>query len=255
MTKNNTVLGLDLFDIELKDFCIFHIPHASTSLPDLDGYNKDLINNEIIKLTDWATDEIFDIPNTSKVVANFSRIYCDIERFSDDEKEPMSKLGRGFYYTKTDNNSDLRKLNKKHKQYVYDNFYKPHHDKLNDIVYDKLMLFNTAIIIDCHSFSNTPFESDLIKEENRPDICIGVDEFHTPKYLVERFVNHFSKLGYSVQINNPYSGTIVNSNSYLKNKDVQSIMIEINRKLYMDNDNVNYDKVKTLNEQIQKLFI
>ena len=47
---------------------------------------------------------------------------------------------------------------------------------------------------------------------------------------------------------------MVNTDSYLKDKRVKSIMIEYNRKLYMDENIVNYDKVKKLNNELINLF-
>jgi N-formylglutamate deformylase len=41
---------------------VLHIPHSSTEIPLFDGYvsTKDEIQDEIIKLTDWYTDDLFD---------------------------------------------------------------------------------------------------------------------------------------------------------------------------------------------------
>lgn len=254
MTKNNTLLGLEMFDINIFDSYILHIPHSSVEIPLLNNFIPGKLNNEIIKLTDWATDIIFDIPNLTKIVTNFSRVFCDVERFSDDNLEPMSKYGRGFYYTKTDNGDDLRYNDEIYKKHIYENYYLSHHNLLNDLVNEKLLLFDTCTIIDCHSFSDIPFNSDTIKELNRPDICIGIDEYHTPNTLIQYFINYFKELGYTVEINNPYYGTMVNTDSYLKDKRVKSIMIEYNRKLYMDENIVNYDKVKKLNNELINLF-
>jgi len=40
---------------------ILHIPHSSTTIPMTDGYvgSPTEIQNEILKLTDWYTDEWF----------------------------------------------------------------------------------------------------------------------------------------------------------------------------------------------------
>lgn len=52
-----------------------------------------------------------------------------------------------------------------------------------------------------------------------------------------------------------YEGTIAPRKHYGKNEGVHSIMIEINRNLYMDNSNVNYNKVRELNQLLSKLFL
>jgi N-formylglutamate amidohydrolase len=126
---------------------------------------------------------------------------------------------------------------------------------LTESVEQKLNKHNFAIIIDCHSFANTPFETDLDKSPNRPDICLGVDEFHTPKWLVEQIKHRFKQHGLSVNINSPYSGTIVPTKFFQKDGRVRSIMIEINRKLYMKENMVIAEEVSKLNQIIQEIFI
>jgi N-formylglutamate deformylase len=110
-----------------------------------------------------------------------------------------------------------------------------------------------AIIIDCHSFSDIPFNTDLDKSLNRSDICIGIDKVHTPNWLLNIFTNQFKKYGLSVEIDKPYSGTILPMNMQGTN-NLYSIMIEINRKLYIENGIVNMVKVKELNEILNNIF-
>lgn len=75
---------------------ILHIPHASSHIPFLDKYVDQVkIDREIALLTDWHTDELFHNERDLKVMAHFSRVFCDVERFREDETEPMSKKGDG----------------------------------------------------------------------------------------------------------------------------------------------------------------
>ena len=52
---------------------ILHIPHSSTEIPLFDGYlsSQEKINQEIIKLTDWYTDDIFDSDQDDRIIAPF----------------------------------------------------------------------------------------------------------------------------------------------------------------------------------------
>ncbi len=108
---------------------------------------------------------------------------------------------------------------------------------------------DTALIIDCHSFPAIPLPYESNQSPDRPDICIGTDDFHTPKALTNQFVDLFKQRGYSVAINRPFSGSVVPGVYYQKNENVQSIMIEINRRLYMnektEEKSSNYTKVKS----------
>ena len=97
--------------------------------------------------------------------------------------------------------------------------------------------YEHATIVDCHSFPDIPLNRDLIKELPRPDFCIGIDEYHTPKKLSTAVMDLLLSSGYKVLINNPYAGTIIPMKYYKQNKNVTGLMIEVNRKLYMTNSN------------------
>lgn len=88
--------------------------------------------------------------------------------------------------------------------------------------------------MDSHSFPDIPLPCDVHQESNRPDICIGTDTFHTPEWLIDLTKLHFEGHGYRVELNSPYNGTLVPLRAYHKDERVWSIMIEINRKLYLD---------------------
>ncbi len=262
MNKNiayDTLNQIDLFDNSnkidflTKDVVILHIPHASTHIPSYDGFvSKKLVDEEIELLTDWNTDEIFDVDGVQNMHSTSSRVYCDVERLPD-VVEPMFKFGRGIFYTHTDKGELLRNEINKNKYHVED-YYETYHHFFKNMVNIKLNDFGKAIIIDCHSFSDMPFNTDLDKVTPRPDICIGVDEYHTPKNLKDFIVDYFSKLGYVVKINSPYSGTLIPTFYYMKNKNIQGILIEINRKLYMENNISDPNKIKHLNNAINNLF-
>ena len=105
-----------------------------------------------------------------------------------------------------------------------------------------------CLIIDAHSFSSTPLPYELHTQEFRPDICIGTDNYHTHRNIIEYFYKAFSELEYKVGINNPFCGTIVPLKYYQTNSNVHSVMLEINRSLYMNErtgeKNKNFFKVK-----------
>lgn len=204
----------------------------------MDGYTMELevLKNEIAILTDWFTDELFDLPY-SKVVAPFSRIFCDVERFPDDKDEVMAQFGMGMCYTHTDDNKVMREVTPSLRSVIETNYYRKHHEEFERLTSEALSKYNKVVIIDCHSFPDIPMRRDLKQDVSRPDFCIGTDNFHTPDKLASSAVNFLQNQGYSVNINNPYAGSIVPLIHYQKNKSVMSLMIEINRKLYMRTEN------------------
>ena len=215
---------------------ILHIPHSSDKIPIDKGYvvDKKILDQEIIKLTDWYTDDLFSFEDSIIVKADFSRIFCDTERFSDDSQEIMAKYGMGVLYEKSDDGSVIREVNTKLREDILNNYYWPHHEKLNQAVNDQLESNGKALIVDCHSFPSYPLIRDLSQEKNRPNFNIGTDSFHTPDYLIEISKEFFKKKGYTLGLDWPYSGSIVPLNHYNKTKNVNSIMLEINRALYLE---------------------
>jgi N-formylglutamate deformylase len=89
------------------------------------------------------------------------------------------------------------------------------------------------MLIDGHSFPSIPLPYELDQGPERPDICIGTDPDHTPHWLRDLAVAVFEGLGWSVAVNRPFSGALVPF-AYATHRRVGSVMVEVNRRLYMD---------------------
>ncbi len=213
---------------------ILHIPHSSIDIPD--EYINEYINHTsaLHYLTDYYTDELFNHWNSTRVVYNKSRLFCDVERFRND---PLEKIGQGIVYTKFQDKT-IRVISSEHaasseKASLDD--YNKHHKKLTDVTNRLLSLQEVVVCVDCHSFH--PDVSDL-------DFCIGynTDTTNTEmKDLSEEIKTIIT--GYSVGINDPFQGAIV---PYTKESDenVRSIMIEVNKKLYTTKESNYTEKSK-----------
>ena len=202
---------------------ILHIPHSSVDTNFITVENEQV---NINLLTDLYTDELFDFNTAVKVIFPYNRMVVDVERFKNDA---MEKYGKGYIY-KTDYFNNLIKREIVNFELIYDNY----HRIFNNTINEYLSLFPIAFIVDCHSFPNIPFpwENDV---SERPDICIGTTDSHTPLEIIDPLVKYFNSYNLTVNINNPYNGTIIPSDFINRADEVHSIMIEVNRKLYLDN--------------------
>ena len=216
---------------------IKHIPHASLKFPPYFGemlLSKSKISN--YKMTDLFVDELFKNIEGVEVKASYSRIYCDVERYKDDEKEEMAKYGQGYMYTKGYFDEPIFR----HSSYcsidvdhATDAYYDAHHALLTKETKNILEKNKKVLLLDLHSYSDE--QADKVgKKGPYPDICIGYNN----ECYDEKVLNHIIKVikakGYSYKINYPYEGSIIPNGLTSKEKsNVCSIMIEVNKRLYL----------------------
>lgn len=199
---------------------VLNIPHSSLKIPS----NEGIINNSVELdrenrcYTDLYTNEIFADKNVLEgkhikpVIFPYSRFFCDVERFWDNNEEINSKHGQGAIYTHMYSGKFYRKVTPElsiicAKEYIN------HWGKLKNECSGE-----RTLLIDCHSFNGN---------SNEPDICVGFNTFITG--LHDEIKQMFEDLGYVVEYNNPYNGCIECNN-------VDNVMIEINKKLYLLDD-------------------
>ena len=97
------------------------------------------------------------------------------------------------------------------------------------------------------------------KHKNLPDFCIGFEEEFLDYSILNIIESKIRKEGYTIAFNYPYSSSII-PNKYFNAEDsrVKSIMIEINKRIYLDSNstkNSNYDSIKKLIQDIIKCII
>jgi N-formylglutamate amidohydrolase len=220
---------------------VLHIPHALKNIPTelRDSFllsDADLAT-ELIRMTDGHTDELFSINSGYVRTVGFplSRLVLDPERFLDDSLEPMAERGMGVVYTKTSYSAPLRRdPSEEERRMLVSSYYRSHQEAVEHAVNTALEQRGACLIIDCHSFPSKPLPCEVDQTADRPDVCIGTDEYHTPKWLSDLAMRLFSEEGYRVKLNRPYSGAFIPSSHYRSDTRVWAIMIELNRSLYMD---------------------
>ena len=224
----------------MKPAVVIHIPHASNVLPpDVTTtfvLRPQDLQAELLAMTDHYTDELFALPPAVAHMVRFpvSRLVVDPERFTEDAHEPMSACGMGVIYTRT---SDGRRLRADptpaERGALLTRFYEPHHNALAAAVEGALEAHGACLVIDGHSFPATPLPYELDQREDRPDVCIGTDAFHTPAWLRDTAVAEFESLGLRVAVDRPFAGALVPMAFYGCDARVMALMVELNRARYM----------------------
>ena len=229
------------------DKILLHIPHSSTAFPKESTHSFDELDNEEKLLIDYYTDELFKPlgnRNIESFVFPYCRLFCDVERLVND---PLRYEGLGISYKRKVAFLWERSFGTLTEAF---NHYADFHAFVTKRMVE-LTDMNKNLLIDCHSFSALP----NLLNSNPPDIdiCIGYNEDETKpeQEKIDLIVTHFRSLGYKVGINEPFS----NSKTFAVPVKYHSVMIEVNKRLYMDEQTLEktegFEKLKT---DIQALY-
>jgi N-formylglutamate amidohydrolase len=220
---------------------VAHVPHGGTAIPAhvraeilLDD---DALHAELVRMTDWHTAELWDwiaSVGATRFVNGLSRLVVDPERFPDDAREPMARVGQGAVYVRTTDGGPLRDGSPGQRAALLERYFHPYHRALTETVAATVARFDRCLIVDCHSFGSTPLPSEPDQDPDRPEFCIGTDAFHTPSDLVEALARALRAQGHSVAIDRPFSGALVPLAWYRQDLRVRAIMLETRRDRYCD---------------------
>jgi N-formylglutamate deformylase len=220
---------------------VLHIPHSSREIPTDERQAIHLddaaLDTDLLRMTDSFADELFPATpvEADRIIFPLSRLVCDVERFPSDEDEPLAARGMGAIYIRTSKGNVLRaEPDAANRQALLGRWYWPHHARLERAVNDVVTQSGTCLIVDCHSFASVALPYELDRTSERADICVGTDPFHTPPAVRDAIVQAAQREGYSVAVDVPFAGALVPLSAYGKDRRVVSVMIEVNRRLYMD---------------------
>ena len=237
---------------------VIHVPHASIRIqePFLGSLilTPEEIEDELVTATDAYCDELYEHGLGVMVAARWSRLACDVERFRDDAREPCALKGNGLLYISTLRGKAIRRPDPALREQALAEIYDPHHRALTEAVDEALAGQGRCLIIDGHSFGD-----DAFLGPNLPDYCIGTDPYHTPRHFYDTARAYLEAQGYSVAENYPFAGAIVPMKHYAQNKNVISVMIEVNRRLYLHKGTMEksdgFDTARTVCGALMRLFM
>ena len=216
---------------------VLHVPHAATTIPrrvrDRILLDEAALAVELSHMTDAGTGEIATAAHGSAspvpwVFRNeLSRLVVDPERFPD-EREEMLAAGMGAVYTRTSHGQPLRHPDAGQEADLLQTYFHPYATALADLVDARLAATGSAVIVDLHSYPAAALPYEIHRDRRRPAACLGVDETHTPQWLVDLAARELAVLGEPV-VNEPFAGTYVPQRHYQQDRRVLSIMLELRR--------------------------
>jgi N-formylglutamate amidohydrolase len=149
----------------------------------------------------------------------------------------VAKSGLGLLKSKSRYGEPLqeRKLTVAEVQHRLDRYYRPYHRELGSIVDRMLTAHGFCFNLSCHCMSavGAPTHADYGKE--RLDFCLGnLRGTSSTEEFIEFVAEVIRKQGFTCSVNTPYTGGELNRRYGKADGRQESIMIEINKKKFMD---------------------
>mgnify|MGYP001341804718 FL=1 len=258
---------------------IIDSPHSGTEYP-LD-FNHQADFAQLRQAEDSYVDELYKHVSSIGGVfldAKFPRSYIDPNRSENDfiledlhEKNNnaceikfkptiKSQLGIGLVWLKVPPNGELMykdKITLKQLMHRVNTYHRPYHKILKNILDNTYKKFGNFYHVNAHSMQNQATAmSDQSQGTKRPDFVIGDREGTSCKRrFTDLIVDFLKSLNYSVDVNYPYKGMelIRAYSDPLQNKN--SVQIEVNRKLYINEETrEKIDNFKILKQDLKKLI-
>jgi N-formylglutamate amidohydrolase len=270
-------LPLDAFDppfevialAEQRLPAVFNSPHSGRTYPKSFLRRSRLDALTLRRSEDCYVDELFSAVGAlgcPLLRANFPRAYLDLNR-EPYELDPAMFDGRLPEFANTSSMrvagglGTIPRIVSEHEE-IYDRplsfeeaearieqFYRPYHRTLAQLVASTAERFGGCLLVDCHSMPSSAAPQAAGGSRVRADVVLG-DRFGATSAaaITGALEQAFANEGLSVVRNKPYAGGFITQSYGRPREGLHSIQVEINRAIYVDEaalrPNANFAVVK-----------
>ena len=246
------------------------VPHSGDFYPDIFIKHLKLDLKTVRKIEDFQSDKILnliDIDCADIIIAKCSRVVVDLNRSRNaidndmfvkkvinnqiDEKKMIS-FGLGVFPKIIFNKNIFKnKLPVSYANSILDFYYDPFHETLSNQISNLLNRFGVCYHFDLHTMPSNAVK----KFKKNIDIVLGNNYGKSSSpVLLNHMQKNFENHGLTVELNDPYAGGFITRNYGKPSKGIETIQIEINRSLYMNEEKLLVNNLKPLQEIFKKIF-
>lgn len=201
---------------------------------------------DVDRYVDQLYKPVIDELGFPSVITQWHRYAVDLNRLPDDvdedsvkgHKNPSGSFTQGLHWVKTTQGEDLLKepMTPATHEILVQKYFQPFHEGVAQLFSEfKAEGFSRVFHIDAHSMPSLGTQAHRDPGQPRPEVVVsdflGKSSSDVFKNLV---VSSFEKAGFQVGYNFPYIGGRVTQTYGHPEKGQESIQVELNRKLYMD---------------------
>lgn len=233
---------------------VFASPHSGEEVPQdmLDTIAIDAVT--LKQSQDCRVDELFStVPShgVPLLAARYARTYVDLNRYEGEVDATMFhprpevagqcervEIGLGVIprIVTADISIYEQAIPIEHIEMRLDRAYHPYHARLKQLLDDTREKVGKAILIDCHSMPSNLFGWN--KRNTLPDVVLGNCRGRScSSDLILKAEEFLKDLGLKVRRNVPYAGGYCTQYYGQPDRGIHALQIELNRGLYMNEDN------------------
>ncbi len=240
---------------------LFSIPHAGEQLPPEAFWLKDLPEKLLMCDVDRFVDKLYDpvlkrhqIPG---VVASCHRYAVDLNRWPDEVDRdslqysvaPSLLHPRGLHWRQTTKGQTLlfKPLDRSTHHLLLKRYYDPFFEEIDKCyrLFQK-QGFKKIYHLDLHSMPSKGTAAHRDPHSKRPDIVLGSKDGKIQNDWIYKVRKAYESEGFEVALNTPYKGGAIVERYDCPGEGRHSLMVELNRKLYMDEENKTWQEEKAL---------
>lgn len=227
---------------------IVSVPHCGVVFPEeiRSEYKQSLIGAP--DDTDWFVDQLYNFAPSmgiTMVTAVYSRWVIDLNR--DPESKPLYSDGRIItalcptttFLGEPLYNDERKEVDQAEVDKRLDKYYRPYHQKIQELLDGKKKKFGKVLLWDCHSIREYV---KTIQKEKFPDLILGdADGKSAGAALTNTTLQTLRGESYSVNHNHPFKGGTITRNFGRPAENQHALQLEMSKVKYMDDTETRYD--------------
>jgi N-formylglutamate amidohydrolase len=226
---------------------IVEIPHAGLQLDAIALATLAAPARSIGRDADLWVDELYQdatthgatmlIARTSRYLVDLNRSEKDVDSESIEGAPPNARATRGIVWRLTSEGFRVldAPLARRELDRRLDQYYRPYHATLAQLIDQKRSRFGFAVVVAAHSMPSTGRGSHADSPVQRADVVPGTrGRTSAAPAFIELVDHHARSSGFTVAHDDPYQGGYTTTHYGRPASDVHVVQVELARRLYMD---------------------
>lgn len=240
---------------------VISVPHAGTYIPkDLESLFEPKMLTHLDD-TDFFVDKLYSFASEmgiTMIKANYHRWVIDLNR--NPESKPLYNDGRvitNLVPTTDFNGNNLYKDKVPTSKDIEDRihkYYLPYHQKIRDLINEKLDAFGKVLLFDAHSIRQIV---PGIRKEPFPDLILGNNDGNTASSnIINAALEVLKSESYNVTHNTPFKGGQITRSFGQPTNGIHALQLEMTKVNYMDDTETKYhlERAEKMQSLLKEMF-